>query len=147
MLPLASVNTLCIIPHCLLAVRRGHSFGTMPADCASAMVEPGARADGSRHLDTPATIETLHRLHAVSARAAAKAKVSGSFFVPPSECPATCSLPFAKDHIRIAAEIAKLSLLYPNLKGLGDRRFCRQPDAIYAGIHRQCRHDGYRLKP
>jgi hypothetical protein len=26
------------------------------------------------------------------------------YFVPPSECPATCTLPFEKDYIRIAAD-------------------------------------------
>ena len=41
-----------------------------------------------------------------------------TYFVPPSECPATCKLPFDKDYIRIAAGVAELSLKFPNLKGL-----------------------------
>jgi hypothetical protein len=109
----------------------------MIADYASIIVEAQPRADGNRHADSAATIAAVRALHANTyfylvhgqsdwddmrnefLPAAAKAGLDlWLYFVPPSECPAPCALPFAADYIRIAAETAKLSLTYPNLKGM-----------------------------
>lgn len=103
----------------------------MIADYASVIL------DARRQLDSRATIAAVERLHANTyfylvhsvadwntmrdefLPAASKAGLDvWLYFVPPSECPETCSLPFEKDYIRIAAETAKLGLTYPNLKGL-----------------------------
>src|SRR5215471_10561735 len=109
----------------------------MVADYAAYIAESAPRADGRRHIDTRATLGKLRDLHANTyfylvhsqtdwddlvadfLPAAARATIDvWLYFVPPSECPDTCTLPFDKDYIRIAGEIARLSLRHPNLRGL-----------------------------
>lgn len=109
----------------------------MAADYASVIQEGTPRADGSRHLDTGATLAGIRDLKANTyfylvhgqrdwddlrnefLPAAAKARLDvWLYFVPPSECPAPCALPYGEDYIQTAAETAKLSLTFPNLKGM-----------------------------
>lgn len=106
--------------------------------------EAAPRADGFRHIDTPATIHRLQQMHATMytfgiwdkatdwddlrlefAPAAARAGIDVMvYLVPPSECfpnpvrylDGRCSRPFNTDYIRWATELAKLSLTYPNIK-------------------------------
>lgn len=87
--------------------------GGMLADYAGIITEDRPRADGHRHLDTPALIAKLRTLHANTyfylvhgalewedftnefLPAAAKAGLDvWLYFVPPSEC-TSCSLPLA----------------------------------------------------
>jgi hypothetical protein len=107
------------------------------ADYASVIQEARVRADHHHHLDTPATIAKIRALHANTyfylvhgqadwddlrnefLPAAAQAGLDvWLYFVPPSECPEPCALPFGIDYIRTAEESARLSLKFPNLKGL-----------------------------
>ncbi|GAA1570575.1 hypothetical protein GCM10009804_28730 [Kribbella hippodromi] len=109
--------------------------------------ETRPRADGFRHIDTPATIRRLKQLHATMytfgiwdkatdwddlrlefAPAAARAGIDIMvYLVPPSECyrnpvrylDGRCSQPFDTDYVRWATELAKLSLKYPNVKSWG----------------------------
>lgn len=106
--------------------------------------EARPRADGYRHIDTPATIRVLKQLGANTytyliwnsptdwddlvrefAPAAARAGIDiWLYLVPPSECQdnpvkhldGRCSRPFKKDYVRWAEEIAKLSVAQPNVK-------------------------------
>lgn len=106
------------------------------ADYAAVIEETGVRADGQHHLNTQATLERLRALHANTyfflvqrqrdwddlrlefLPAAAKSGLDvWPYFVPPSECPAPCALPFGEDYVRTATEISRLSLAFPNLKG------------------------------
>ncbi len=106
------------------------------ADYAGALREPQPRADGLRHVDTPALIAKLKELgvntyvyllwHAPSdwddlrlefLPAAQKAGINvWAYLVPPSECRPNCSLPFEQDYVRWGAELARLSLEFPNLE-------------------------------
>jgi hypothetical protein len=106
------------------------------ADYHGTVIEAAPRADGLVHLDTPRTIARLQELHANTflyliwkgsndwddlrrefLPAAQKAGIDvWIYLVPPSECTPECSLPFGKDYLRWAAETAKLSLQFPNLK-------------------------------
>ncbi|HEY3561916.1 MAG TPA: hypothetical protein VGL05_30830 [Kribbella sp.] len=109
--------------------------------------EAAPRADGFRHIDTPATIHRLQQMHATMytfgiwdkatdwndlrlefAPAAARAGIDVMvYLVPPSECflnsarhlDGRCSRPFNTDYVRWATEIAKLSLTYPHIKSWG----------------------------
>lgn len=113
------------------------SLHGMRADYASPIWERTPRADGKRHVDAPATIAKLLEMHADTyfylihgetdwddmrkefLPAAAEASLNvWLYLVPPSECPPPCALPFQSDYVRMATEIAKLSLEYPNLKGM-----------------------------
>lgn len=107
------------------------------ADYASIITEATLRADGQRHLDTPAMLAALKDLHVNTyiylvhgtldwndmkdefLPAAEKAGLDvWLYFLPPSECPIeTCKLPWGHDYIRLHEEAAKLSLLHKNLKG------------------------------
>ncbi|WP_027341479.1 hypothetical protein [Hamadaea tsunoensis] len=105
--------------------------------------ESANRADGLRHLDTPAMISRLLALHAntydyvienaadwpdfaefLPAAQAAGIRVF-AYLVPPSECPSSaaapksCDLyaPYHKDYVAWGKAIAQLSLTYPNLTG------------------------------
>ncbi|NUR24967.1 MAG: hypothetical protein HOV83_03815 [Catenulispora sp.] len=105
--------------------------------------EGTVRADGLRHLDTPAMIARLQALHAntydylvenspdwpdlsefLPAAQAAGIRVY-AYLVPPSECPSSpaapnsCDLyaPYHKDYVAWGRGIAQLSLTYPNLVG------------------------------
>ncbi|WP_327092965.1 NEW3 domain-containing protein [Nonomuraea sp. NBC_01738] len=105
--------------------------------------EERPRADGYRHIDTPATIRVLSRLGVNTyvyliwnsptdwqdlveefAPAAQKAGIRlWLYLVPPSECQTNpvkhlngrCSRPFEKDYVKWAEEIAKLSIARPNV--------------------------------
>ncbi len=111
--------------------------GAIVADYASAIAEVQPRSDGLRHLNTPATLAAIQSIHANTyfflvhsqfewddmrnefLPAAAKAGLDvWLYFVPPTECPEPCSLPFGADYVRIAEGTAKLSVQYPNLKGM-----------------------------
>ncbi|GAB3743189.1 hypothetical protein [Microlunatus parietis] len=111
---------------------------------AATIREAEARADGYRHIDTPAMIKRLKQLNVtmftydiwesptdwddlvtelVPAAEAAGIDVM-VYLVPPSECflhekphvAGRCSRPFELDFVRWAEEIAKLSLKHPNVK-------------------------------
>lgn len=104
------------------------------ADYNMEIREPQPRADGIRHVDTPATIARLREAHVTTyfylvLHAATDwadftrdflpaAEAAGIdlwvYLVPPSEC---CSQPYGTDFIRWAEEIARLSLLHPAVKG------------------------------
>ena len=107
------------------------------ADYAGVIREAKVRADKHHHMDVPAMVGKLQALHVNTyyylihsdqdwsdvrdefLPAATKANLDvWLYFVPPSECPETCHLPFGLDYIQTAAEIAKLSLHFPKLKGL-----------------------------
>lgn len=105
--------------------------------------EEEARADGFRHIDTPAMIARLEQMHVTTytygiwdmatdwddlrkefAPAAQRAGIDIQvYLVPPSECflneerhlAGRCSRPFKMDYVRWAKEIAKLSVKYPNI--------------------------------
>ena len=128
---LAVLTLLAAIPG-VFAAGKG-----MIADYASVISEAQARADGHHHVDSAATVAVVRALHANTyfflvhgqadwddmrnefLPAAAKAGLDvWLYFVPPSECLAPCVLPFTNDYVRIAAETARLSLTYPNLKGM-----------------------------
>jgi hypothetical protein len=96
--------------------------------------EPQPRADGIRHVDTPATIARLREAHVTTyfylvfhastdwtdftrefLPAAEKAGIDlWVYLVPPSEC---CSQPHGTDFVRWAEEIGRLSLRHPGIKG------------------------------
>lgn len=106
------------------------------ADYAGTIREAEPRADGIKHVDTPAMIQRLKELHATTyvyliwhastdwddlrnefLPAANEAGIDvWVYLVPPTECTPACSLPFGKDYVRWGQEIAALSLEYPNLK-------------------------------
>ncbi|MBM7789051.1 NEW3 domain-containing protein [Tenggerimyces flavus] len=105
--------------------------------------ETRPRADGYRHIDTPATIDVLKRLGVNTyvyliwnsptdwddlvhefAPAAERAGIRlWLYLVPPSECQDSpirhengrCSRPFTNDYVRWAKEIATLSKAHPNV--------------------------------
>ncbi|KWX04781.1 hypothetical protein TH66_06330 [Carbonactinospora thermoautotrophica] len=100
--------------------------------------EKTPRADGYRHVDTPATLERLAGLHVDTflyliwdfpsdwddlrreflPQAQAQGLNVWVYLVPPSECtPQRCSHPYKTDYLKWAEEIAKLSLRYPALRG------------------------------
>ncbi|MGI5225134.1 hypothetical protein [Actinoallomurus sp. CA-142502] len=99
--------------------------------------EKRPRADGYYHVDTPATISQLKKLHVntflflvwhspadwqdLSGEFMAAAKRAGinvwAYIVPPSECVSWCSQPYKTDYLSWAREIAQLSTRYPNLTG------------------------------
>lgn len=133
----AKINSEHRPPGGMLAVQTG---GNTVGDVIR---EAEPRADGYRHIDTPATIKVLERLGVNTyvyliwnsptdwqdlieefAPAAAKAKINiWLYLVPPSECQddpkphlsGRCSRPFEKDYVRWAEEIAKLSVRQPNV--------------------------------
>lgn len=92
------------------------------------------RADGVRHVDTPATIARLREAHVTTyfylifhaatdwadftrefLPAAEQAGIDvWVYLVPPSEC---CSQPFGTDFVRWTEEIAHLSLRHPSIRG------------------------------
>lgn len=106
------------------------------ADYAGAIREPKPRADGIRHVDTPALLAKLKELGVNTyvyliwqspsdwddlrlefLPAAQKAEINvWAYLVPPSECRPNCSLPFEQDYVRWGEELAKLSLSFPNLE-------------------------------
>lgn len=99
--------------------------------------EKRARADGYFHIDTPATIAELRRLHVNTylfliwhsptdwedfknefLAAARRAGIDvWAYIVPPSECKQAgwCSRPFELDYVAWARQIAQLSTRYSNL--------------------------------
>lgn len=105
--------------------------------------EAKPRADGYRHIDTPATIRVLKSLglntyvyliwnsptdwsDLVEEFAPAAERVGIQiwlYLVPPSECQSNpvkhlngrCSWPYEKDYVKWAEEIAKLSVAHPNV--------------------------------
>lgn len=99
--------------------------------------EKRPRADGYYHIDTPATIAELRRLHVNTylfliwhsptdwqdlkhefLGAARRAGIDvWAYIVPPSECNQTgwCSRPFKMDYVAWARHIAQLSIQYSNL--------------------------------
>ncbi len=101
--------------------------------------EKQPRADGYYHIDTPATIKELKKLHVntylfliwhsptdwqdLNDEFLAAAKRAGInvwvYLVPPSECNTTgwCSRPYEMDYVAWARNIAQLSTRYPNLTG------------------------------
>lgn len=106
----------------------------MIADYHAELREAAPRADGVRHIDTPALIAKLQDLHVTAfyflihsqpsdwedfrtefVPAAQRADIDvWAYLVPPSEC---CANPFGNDYVRWATELAKLSVDHPNLKG------------------------------
>ncbi|MET7762876.1 hypothetical protein ABZS71_12890 [Streptomyces sp. NPDC005393] len=114
-----------------------HSDG-MLASYGGEIREADPRADGYRHVDTPATLRKLDHLHNdtfiyliwdapsdwddLRAEFLPAAQRHGLdvwvYLVPPTECsPSRCSYPFTTDYLRWAKEIATLSTRYPALKG------------------------------
>jgi hypothetical protein len=112
--------------------------GGILADYEAVIREATPRADGIRHVDTPATIEKLKELHINTyyyliwdqptdwddlknefISAAQKAGINVVvYLVPPSESTGTRkSYPYLTDYIAWARAIAELSLEYPNLIG------------------------------
>lgn len=109
--------------------------------------EAKPRADGFKHIDTPAMIARLKQMHVTMytygvwdlasdwddlrnefAPAAQDAGIDIQvYIVPPSECflndqrhlDGRCSRPFNMDYVRWATEIAKLSVEYPNVTSWG----------------------------
>jgi len=100
-----------------------------------AVLEPQVRADRHRHMDTPATIARLRLLHAGTYFCPVRSSVNWEdlrdeflpaaaaagidvwvYLLPPTESKAD-AMTFGHDFIRWAAEIARLSQRYPNLKG------------------------------
>lgn len=109
--------------------------------------EAEPRADGFRHVDTPAMIERLRQMHAttftygvwdkatdwqdLTDEFAPAAEAAGIdimvYLVPPSECfpnpvrhlDGRCSRPFEMDYVRWAEEIATLSVAHPNVTSWG----------------------------
>lgn len=101
--------------------------------------EKQPRADGYYHVDTPATISQLKKLHVntflfliwhsptdwqdLSDEFMAAAKRAGinvwAYIVPPSECSTAgwCSQPYGTDYVSWARNVAQLSTRYPNLTG------------------------------
>ncbi|WP_329244706.1 hypothetical protein OG417_48310 [Actinoallomurus sp. NBC_01490] len=99
--------------------------------------EKRPRADGYYHVDTPATINQLKKLHVntflfliwhspadwqdLSGEFMAAAKRAGinvwAYLVPPSECSSWCSEPYETDYLTWARNVAQLSARYPNLTG------------------------------
>src|SRR5581483_2791793 len=135
----------------------------VPADGIKAAYEGGntiggtirearVRSDGYHHIDTPAIIRSLQKLHANTffyllwgsasdwddlrnefIEAAQSAKIDvWLYLAPPSECRENCSYPYKTDYKRWAREIAQLSRQYPNLKGWAVDDFFKQvsPDAV-----------------
>lgn len=114
--------------------------------------ESRVRTDGYRHIDTPAIIRSLQKLHANTffyllwgsasdwddlrkefLPAAQSAKIDvWLYLVPPSECRENCSYPYKTDYKSWAREIAQLSRRYPKLKGWAIDDFFRQvtPEAV-----------------
>jgi len=104
------------------------------ADYDMEIREAEPRSDGSRHVDSAATIARLKEAHATTyfylvyhertdwadlehefLAAAGRAGIAvWVYLVPPSEC---CSEPYRTDFVRWAREIAQLSLRHPNLVG------------------------------
>jgi hypothetical protein len=110
----------------------------------AAIREEEPRADGYRHIDTPAMIKRLEQMHATTytfgiwemptdwddlrlefAPAAAAAGIDIMVYVvPPSECflndqrhlDGRCSRPFNMDYVAWSQAIARLSVTYPNVK-------------------------------
>jgi hypothetical protein len=96
--------------------------------------EPRPRADGIRHVDTPATIARLREAHVTTyfylvfhaatdwadftSEFLPAAEAAGIdlwvYLVPPSEC---CSQPHGTDFVRWAEEIARLSRRHPAIRG------------------------------
>lgn len=114
--------------------------------------EARVRSDGYHHIDTPAVIRAVKKLHAntfvyllwgsptdwddfrnefVAAAQSAKIDV-WLYLAPPSECRGNCSYPYKTDFKTWAREIAELSRKYPNLKGWAIDDFFRQvtPEAL-----------------
>ena len=111
-----------------------HTAAPILADYDMEIREQTARADGIRHVDTPATIRMLRQAHVTTyfylmlhaptdwadfvsefLPAAERAGIDvWVYLVPPTEC---CSKPFERDFVRWAAEIARLSLVHQNLSG------------------------------
>lgn len=105
------------------------------------------RADGFRHVDTPAMVERLTQMHLtmysfgvwdketdwqdLTGEFAGAVRAAGIdimvYLVPPSECflnpvrhlDGRCSRPFNMDYVRWAEEIARLSVAHPNVKSWG----------------------------
>jgi hypothetical protein len=116
------------------------AFGarTIIGDFGGEIRETGARSDGNLHVDTQSTITRLAALHINTyffligpsssdwddfrnefVPAAAKAGIdSWAYIKPPTECTPTCSLPFGKDYVRWAQEVAGLSRSQSSVKGL-----------------------------
>ncbi len=114
---------------------------------ASTIREARPRADGIRHVDTPAMINRLRQLNATMftydiwelktdwddlvkefAPAAERAGIDIMvYIVPPTECfladkphvAGRCSRPFEKDYVAWASAIAELSIKHPNVKSWG----------------------------
>ena len=100
--------------------------------------EAAPRADGKIHVNSPLMIERLNTLHVNTyffliwhspsdwddlrnefLPASARAGIGvWAYLVPPKECKPACSLPFGNDYVRWAAELARMSLDHPNLKGM-----------------------------
>ncbi|PZF80189.1 polymer-forming cytoskeletal protein [Jiangella anatolica] len=122
---------------------------------ASLIREEEPRADGFRHLDTPAMIERLQQLNVtmytygvwdkatdwedLTEEFAPAAQAAGIdimvYIVPPSECflrpephlDGRCSRPFNMDYVAWARAIAELSVEFPNVKSWGIDDFLSGP--------------------
>jgi lysophospholipase L1-like esterase len=114
----------------LVSAIAAHAAGIL-ADYASPVLDANRRVDAAATLDRVAGLHAntyFVLIHSVSdwerlkneflPAAVTRGLDIWTYFVPPSECPDSCKLPFDKDYIRIAAGVAELSLKYPNLKGL-----------------------------
>jgi hypothetical protein len=107
------------------------------ADYDAELREAAPRADGVRHVDTPALIEKLKALHVTAyffliwhaptdwddlrSEFLPASRAAGIdvwlYLVPPSECRPACSLPWGADYVRWGAEIASLARAFPHVKG------------------------------
>jgi hypothetical protein len=134
------------------------------ADYDKAIREPVARADGIRHVDTPATIARLQDLHVTGyfylvyheptdwsdfeqefLPAAARAGIDvWVYLVPPSEC---CAEPYKTDFVRWAEEIARLSTRYPHLRGWAMDDFASNLATFTPPYMLRIREAGRRINP
>ncbi|WP_124727798.1 hypothetical protein [Staphylospora marina] len=132
-----------LLPAGMLRAADSTESGELPlypmlADYGGAIREKTPRADGHRHIDTPATIRELKRLHTdtyffliwdaktdwddLRREFLPAAQAEGirvfAYLVPPSESKARRSEPFGTDYVAWFREIGRLSRQYPNLKGM-----------------------------
>lgn len=145
-----------------LASGQGRADTRLPilGDYAQPIIEAAPRSDGVVHLDTPATVARLRALHVttyfylVSQPVAWRdlrdeflpaARAAGIdvyvYTVPPTESRDPGKLPYGHDYVRMAEEIARWSLEFPNLRGLAmddfgeNARFARRDGTVWAEGH------------
>lgn len=126
--------------------------------------EAEPRADGIRHVDTPAVIAALRKAHVNTYAfliyhsttdwsdlvheflpAARQAQINvWVYLVPPSEC---CSQPYGKDYVAWARSIAGLSVQYPNLTAWAIDDFAGNLDTFTPGYMKQIDDAAWAVNP